>query len=265
MRSLEDVAERFGVSRMAAKAMASGGDFSMTVATAKRLVVRLGREQRIEEILAAARDEFVKQGYDRATTAEIAARAGVVEGTVYKYFQTKRELLLKTIESWYEGLVREYATDLIGIQGTRQRFRFLVWRHLRAIRDDPGLSRLMFSEVRPDVDYHHSALHLMNRRYTQFLVNVVHEGIEAGEFRSDIPLALVRDMVFGGIEHHTWNFVRGHGPLEAEAIADQVTTLVCDGLATQQLGDDLRRQIDRLAVVSRALEKTLQKKGRPKC
>ncbi len=230
----------------------------MRQAAVKRTVVRLGREQRISDILSAAREVFAKQGYDGTATAQIAERAGVVEGTVYKYFQTKRELLLKAIESWYEGLVQDYARDLAGIQRTRQRFRFLVWRHLCAIRDDASLSRLMFSEVRSKEDYHHSALHMMNRRYTQFLMDVVQEGIQEGEFRRDIPLALVRDMVFGGIEHHTWNFVRGRGRLEAESIADQVTSLVCDGLAVQRPGDELPRQIDRLAAVSEKLEKTLE-------
>ena len=237
----------------------------MTQVAAKRTVVRLSREQRVGEILAAAREVFAKQSYDGTATSEIADRAGVVEGTVYKYFQTKRELLLKAIESWYEGLVQDYARDLAGIQGTRQRFRFLVWRHLCAIRDDAGLSGLMFSEVRPKEDYHHSALHMMNRRYTQFLTDVIQEGIQSGEFRSDIPLALVRDMVFGGIEHHTWNFVRGRGRLEAESIADQITSLVCDGLALRRPGDALRREIDRLTAVSRKLEKALERKSRRKC
>ena len=234
----------------------------MTVASTRRTVVRPGREQRVGDILAAAREVFAQQGYDGTATAEIAQRAGVVEGTVYKYFQTKRELLLKAIESWYEGLVADYARDLPGIQGTRQRFRYLVWRHLCAIRDDPQLSRLMFSEVRAKDDYHQSPLHMMNRRYTQLLMDVVQAGIKGGEFRSDISLALVRDMVFGGVEHHTWNFVRGRGRLEAEAIADQITALVCDGLVIRRPADDLQQQIDRLAAVSTRLEKSLATKGR---
>lgn len=216
---------------------------------------RLPREERIGDILTVAREVFSQRGYDGTAVAEIADRAGVVEGTVFKYFETKRELLLRAIESWYEGLVAGYARDLAGIKEARQRLRFLIWRHLRTIRDDTALSRLMFAEVRSKDDYHHSALHEMNRRYTKFLMDVVQEGITAGEFRSDIPLALVRDMVYGGIEHHTWSFLRGHGRLEIDAVADSITQLVCDGMAVRRPIEDLHRETERLSVVVGRLER----------
>jgi len=234
----------------------------MANAATKRTVVRLPREERIGDILAVAREVFSKRGYDGTAVSEIAERAGVVEGTVCKYFETKRELLLKAIESWYEGLVGDYSRDLAGITGTRQRLRFLIWRHLRTIRDDALLSRLMFSEVRSKDDYYHSPLHEMNRRYTQFLTDVVQEGITAGEFRSDIPIALIRDMVYGGIEHHTWSFLRGHGRLEIEAVADDLTQVVCDGLAARRPTDDLQRETERLSAVARRLERALDRKAK---
>lgn len=234
----------------------------MANAATRRKVVRLAREERIDDILAVAREVFAERGYDGTTVSEIAERIGVVEGTVFKYFETKRQLLLKVIESWYEGLVFESSRDLAGITGTRQRLRFLIWRHLRAIRDDAPLSRLMFSEVRSKEDYYHSPLHEMNRRYTRLLTDVVQEGISAGEFRSDIPLALIRDVVYGGLEHHTWNYLRGHGRLEIEAIADQLTQLLCDGLAARRPTDDLRRETDRLSAMARRLERALDRKAK---
>jgi AcrR family transcriptional regulator len=44
-----------------------------------------------ETILAAAREVFLERGI-QATTAEVAARAGVSEGSVFKRFKTKSEL-----------------------------------------------------------------------------------------------------------------------------------------------------------------------------
>jgi len=220
----------------------------------KRTVVRLSREQRVEEILAVALEVFSEKGFE-CSTVEIAERAGVVEGTVYKYFQTKRELLLKALESWYSGLVEDYARDLAGIRGFRERFRYLVWRHLCEVRNAPNLSRLLFSEARSNADYRDSPLQLKSRRYTGFIIKVVQEGIDAGELRSDIPLPLVRNMVFGGIEHHAWSFLYGHGHLEPEAVADQITLLVCEGLALQKEDDALRTQVERLARLATRMEK----------
>jgi len=46
-------------------------------------------------IIAAARDLFAKQGYEDTTIAEIARAAGVAVGTVYLYFQNKRQILVE--------------------------------------------------------------------------------------------------------------------------------------------------------------------------
>lgn len=205
----------------------------MSRKTARVHAPRLAREQRVDEILVAARDVFCEKGYEAAAVAEIAARMGVVEGTVYKYFATKRELLLKVLEHWYEEMFGDYARDLAGVQGARERLHLLIWRHLRSIRDYPLLCRLMFREVHGEADYHGSGLHEMNRQYTQFLVQVLEQGRESGEFRSDVPASLLRDLIYGGIEHQSWNYVCGRGGLDIDRIAGEITAIVCDGIAIE--------------------------------
>jgi AcrR family transcriptional regulator len=232
----------------------------MAAATPKKFV-RLAREQRVQAILAAALAVFAERGYENAAVSEIAERAGVVEGTVYKYFESKRALLLKVIEQWYASLVDAYQRDLAGISGVRQRLRFIIWRHLRSIHDNPQLCRLLFREVRSEQDYYQLDLHGMVRRYSKFVMDVVEEGVRAKEFRGDIPLPLIRDMVFGCIEHRTWNYISGRGDLDIDDTVDQLMTLLCDGLARRSDGGDLRRETERLAALADRLE-TLVDNGR---
>ena len=54
-------------------------------------------KQRKRQILAAAREVFSQKGFSEATTAEIAQQAGVSEGTIYNYFESKRDLLVSLI------------------------------------------------------------------------------------------------------------------------------------------------------------------------
>lgn len=227
----------------------------MSVAATKR-PARRARTERVEQILQAAREVFCDKGYDAATVAGIAARVGVVEGTVYKYFDSKSELLLRVLEHWYAELVDAYARDLAGVDGTAARLRLLVWRHLRAIRDYPRLCRLMFSEVRAERDYRGSSLHALNRRYTELLVEVLREGVDAGEIRPELPLPLVRDMIYGGIEHYTWTYLRDGGELDIDATADRIHALLWDGIAArptalQQATGRLSALVDRLEHISR--------------
>lgn len=221
-----------------------------------RKIVRLGREQRVNEILRVAQDVFCEKGYEAAAVAEIAARMNIVEGTIYKYFESKRELLLKVLEHWYEQMFGDYERDLAGVSGARQRLRLLVWRHLRSVRDYPLLCRLMFREVRSEEDYHRSELHAKNRRYTEFVVGAIEEGAREGVFRADVPPALLRDLIYGGIEHHAWNYLCGRGSLDIDRIADQIVSVICDGIATPA-SEGLGRETQRLSKIVDRMERNL--------
>ena len=60
-----------------------------------------------EQILEAAREIFLERGI-RATTAEVARRAGVAEGSIFKRFKTKHELFSSAMRlddfGWVKGL-----------------------------------------------------------------------------------------------------------------------------------------------------------------
>ena len=117
------------------------------------------RMRRAAEIINAARETFLEKGFERASVSEIAAKVGVVEGLLYSYFPTKRDLLNEVLRGMYEPLIREIEDGFSRLQGLRSRMRFLVWRHLRVYVEDPGLSRLVLHEVRTRPEYFNSALH----------------------------------------------------------------------------------------------------------
>ena len=204
----------------------------MASSPAKRQVNRLPPERRISDIMAAAKEVFTEKGYHEALISDIADRAGVVEGSIYRFFANKRDLLVKVVELWFENILREDAEQFSAVSGTWNRIRFLIYHHLMSIRRDAALSRLMFLEIRPSADYRTSRLFELNRAYTQRLTEVVKEGIASGELNPDASPSLVRDMVFGCIEHRTWAFLRQEGDFDPIATADAITNLVYGGIAT---------------------------------
>ncbi len=132
----------------------------MTTGTAgRRPVFRLSRERRMADIMSAAREVFREKGYEEALISDIAERADVVEGSIYRYFENKRDLLVKVIEDWYEGMLSDYDQQLSGISGTRNRLRFMIWRHLATVHEDPALCQLMFQHLRTGEDYSRTAVH----------------------------------------------------------------------------------------------------------
>ncbi|SMF04554.1 transcriptional regulator, TetR family [Tistlia consotensis] len=202
----------------------------MSEAAGKRSFSRRPRAERMEQIEAAARDVFSRNGFAAASISEIAAGAGVVEGTIYKYYENKRDLLLTVLQRWYESMIADYVDQLAGVAGLRNRLRFVIWRHLKSIKDNPDLCRLFYAEVRGSDDYYESTLYRLNREYTNVLMRILRDGMAAGELRPDLSIALVRDMIFGGIEHHVATFLARRGELDVERAAEQLTDMVMAGI-----------------------------------
>ncbi len=192
---------------------------------------RLPKAERYDGILAAAEEVFCQVGYDASTVADVALRAGVVEGNVYRYFKSKRELVARVVSDWYSRKLDELETEVAQIASVRSRLRYLIAAHLRSIRDSPRLMRLIIRELRTGDPEFSSIVGELNQRYTAFLRLALEEGVSNGELREDTPVRLLRDMIFGGIEHHAARYLAGTGSLDVETTADEMLALVLDGAA----------------------------------
>ena len=80
------------------------------------------------QILDAATAVFAEKGYHRATTREIARRAGVAEGTIYNYFESKADLLIGMITRLAE--LEQLDVELSqAFQGSVRDFVSAIFRH----------------------------------------------------------------------------------------------------------------------------------------
>ena len=226
----------------------------MSPSPEKRAVVRLPRAERMHQIESAARKLFHKHGYTAARISEIAADAGISEAAIYKFYSNKRDLLHTLLKDWYMGMLDDFYEKLEGVEGARNRIKVIIWQHLKSIRECPDLCRLFYSEVRSMPDYYDTELYELNRRYTLVLVDVVKTGIASGELRPDTSSALVRDVIFGGIEHRVTPFLMGRSDIDIDEMSTQLCDLVCQGICTPDAGQDMDRLMARLERVADRLD-----------
>src|SRR6266568_463423 len=170
-------------------------------------------QARYDSILAAAKSVFTEHGFAGASISDIARRAGVSDGLVYRYFTNKRDLLYHVLRVFYERIMTDLEADVLRQTRFEDRLHLLIGRHLDAFVADAALCRLFISEVRVASDYQGSAFQELNRRYTAILIRIVDEALAAGAIRRDVNPRLLRDVIFGAIEHRAWSFVNGRGDL----------------------------------------------------
>lgn len=203
--------------------------------------------QRSIEILEAARRLFAEKGFDGTSISDIAGSVGVADGAIYKHFASKRALLFEVIRGFYEPVIELASETVRGIPEVRGRLRYLIWLQLRAFADEPDVCRFIIAEARPMHDYYESEVADLNRRWTSLLVDVIRDGQSDGTFRADVPATMVRDLVYGGIEHIAWGAATGHGEIDVDNVADELTRLVCQGIVSMPAeGEGLDARVTRL-------------------
>lgn len=84
-----------------------------------------------EQIVAAAREAFLEQGFS-ATTAEIARRAGVSEGTLFKRFPTKEDMFEEVVGLRDYAAWRDDLPALVGSGDVRRNLERTALRFLDA-------------------------------------------------------------------------------------------------------------------------------------
>jgi AcrR family transcriptional regulator len=106
------------------------------------------REDTRNRIVAAAAKTFSNKGFRAAGTREIAARAGVNQGLISYYFQTKQELWKAAAARILDQLQEVLAQPVEGIDATDQRAlaRERIRKYVRFAAAHPELFRMMVEE-----------------------------------------------------------------------------------------------------------------------
>ena len=185
---------------------------------------------RYETILAAASRAFAEKGYETTSITEIARAADVSDGLIYKYFSNKRDLLEHVLRNFYERVIEDLGAKVARGKGFREQLYILISEHLSVFVAERNLCRLFISEVRIASDYRGSAIQQLNRRYTSILVKMVEEAEACGEIPNKVDPRVVRDMLFGAIEHSAWRHTIGKRPLDVQSMARAITDIFLIGL-----------------------------------
>ena len=107
---------------------------------------RLPRSARRKQLLAAAQEVFVAQGYHDTSMEDIADRAGVSKPVLYQHFPGKLELYLALLDTQAEALSQAVHDALAKTDDNQQRIHGVLSAYFTFVdRDDEdGAFRLIF-------------------------------------------------------------------------------------------------------------------------
>lgn len=175
----------------------------------KRLQVSESTMAKRERIIGAALNCFYENGFNDAKISDIAAKAGVADGTIYEYFANKEDLLFSiTTEKWKE--VKEMLTwHLGGIQGALNKIRKYIWFCLDSFEADPAYAAIFLLYLRTSKKFVETPSYEHVRAFAQVVLELVKEGKQEGSIEDTVNAEMFRRLVLGSVENITTRWVIG--------------------------------------------------------
>lgn len=185
---------------------------------------------RKEQILKAAEVVFAKKGFQQATISEIAREANVSDATIYEYFPNKEELLFSIpFETTRKGK-NKLLFQLSMIRGAANKLRAVIYWYLHFYYHHPDYASVVLLILKSNRDFLKTDTYQVVREWSQLFIDVIKEGIESGEFSSDIDPYLVRAIILGTIEHSVISWLLLGRPEDLLALVDPLTDLIIQGI-----------------------------------
>ena len=161
-----------------------------------------------KRILAAAELVFSRDGFQGATTRQIARQAGVNEVTLFRHFRTREELLRATLDhgcATFEVPVKQ--SDEVWKDRLPERLERYVREMYSVVRQREALVRAFVSAARILPESTRSALQeFMEQRKARFVARLK-QAQELGLVRNDVDLSaasdFIRDSIHSAMLRHT--------------------------------------------------------------
>jgi len=108
---------------------------------------------RRERVIRAALELGSEGGYDAVQMRDVAQRAGVALGTIYRYFSSKDHLLAAALVEWVNDLERRVNQRPPRGDTTAERMVDILRRANRAMENDPKLSAAVVTALSSNDSY----------------------------------------------------------------------------------------------------------------
>ena len=197
------------------------------------------REANERTLLAAAEAVFAERGFDGATTAEIAARAGVPKSNLHYYFPTK-ETLYRAVVSRILTLWLAAAESFDSADDPRVALAAYIGAKMDLSREMPQGARVWASEIMRGAPIIRDFLDTTLTHWVESRGKIIRKWIAEGKLRPIEPKTLFY-LIWAATQHYAYAAheiaaLNGGAALSDSQFAAakrQLTAMVLDGVAPE--------------------------------
>jgi AcrR family transcriptional regulator len=155
------------------------------------------------QILESALLVFTEKGFSAATTSEIAKQAGVAEGTIFRHFKTKKDILLAVLTPLLRNMVGPHVVrslqkivDQNSDKPLNEWLMMIMEDRYRLIQKNQKLLQFVLTEAQYHPELREVFVRDVVGKVRDFAMDMVKAKQASGELRADLdPWVFVRAMM----------------------------------------------------------------------
>ncbi|SEQ56205.1 TetR/AcrR family transcriptional regulator [Piscibacillus halophilus] len=176
------------------------------------------------KILQAAMEIFAEKGYASTSTSEIAKRAGVAEGTIFRHYKTKKELLLSIVSP----MITKFAIPFFADHFIKEVFekkenesyeellRTIIINRFNFVKRNQSLLKILLQEIsfheELQIKFKEIFIGKVYPRFTKLIKQYTEQGEISNDFNPNTVIRLMMTTVIGFIitrfvvmPNHEWD------------------------------------------------------------
>ena len=183
-----------------------------------------------EAILRAAIKVFAGKGYFNSKVADIAAEAGIADGTVYLYFKSKDEILHSIFDRAMADFIAEGRRELAAIDNPAAKLTRIAELHLEKLGADRDMAIVFQVELRGSTKFMQEFSAAGFGEYLEIIRQTIEDGQRSGDFRKDIKSVIAAKILYGALDEMVTNWVLSEKSYPLPPMAGEVLKLFFGGV-----------------------------------
>ena len=190
---------------------------------------------RREELVSIAAQKFKESGYGATRLVDIAKQANMDRATVYYYFDSKEEIFRECLRHGVDANIKECVriTEDVDLS-EREKLEAVIHQLMAAYDENYPNMYVYIQEEMSRITYEKTPwaheISEQTRKFEKIVIDLLAALIAQGELRSDIPLSIAANAIFGMLNWtHRW--YHAGGPHEAREVSEGFARIFFDGMA----------------------------------
>jgi TetR/AcrR family fatty acid metabolism transcriptional regulator len=183
-----------------------------------------------EAILRAATKVFAGKGYFNSKVADIAKEAGIADGTVYLYFNSKDEILHSVFDRAMAEFIAEGKKELTQFERAEDKLRRIAQLHLEKLGADREMAVVFQVELRGSTKFMEEFSAAGFAEYLDIIRQTIEQGQAEGVFRKDLKPITCAKILYGALDEMVTNWILSRKSYPLAPMADEVLKIFFGGV-----------------------------------